>query len=111
MTLTDFLLARIADDEAEARILDGHYRRHELTGSDLWVVDSGPSLAMSPDRALAECKAKREIVLQQRESQISAEGDDLAPWAEGMAYAGVLAMRYLATVYADHPDYREEWKP
>ena len=111
MTLADFLLARTADDEAVAEgakrtsgpswhaaglqspfdaRMDDHIARHD------------------PARVLAECEAKRRIV------EIHGNGDAwcdyCAGYAEGMqdeCHTG----RLLALPYADHPDYREEWKP
>jgi hypothetical protein len=77
LTLTDFLLARIADLEAMARA--------EL--NEGWE-----------DIVLAECEAKRRIV--ECATNMHTSGPD---WDE--------ACRFLALPYADHPDYREEWKP
>ena len=46
-----------------------------------------------PARVLAECEAKRQIVQNAQDP-----GDDL--------FVAILALPY-----ADHPDYREEWRP
>ena len=83
-TLTDFLLARIAEDQADAR--------EHATGwwPNLW-------------RAKAECEAKRRIV-----ESVSHD------YRWNKDHAGDLAqmvLDLLALPYADHPDYREEWKP
>jgi hypothetical protein len=65
---------------------------------------------------LAECEAKRQIV----EEWPDNDGCDLAGSAYGdhamLEAAGEKAMharvlRHLAAIYADHHDYREEWKP
>jgi hypothetical protein len=83
MTLTEFLLARIADDAALAKLsIAGHWRARL--------------------RVLAECAAKRAIVeyAQECDRMLGAEP--------------VIAdhfLRILAVPYADHPDYREEWRP
>ena len=94
VTLADFLLARIAEEEGLARaakaavddpdgFFDGspaadhhHYQRH------------------TPDRVLADCEAKKRIV----------ESFSGAP-----LFAQVL--RLLALAHADHPDYNQEWRP
>lgn len=68
MTITEFLLARIAEDEEHARGVKDTY-------------------GFTPRRLVAEYVAKRCIVLIK----------DFA------------AMDLLASVYADHPDYRREW--
>ena len=67
MNITEFLEARIAEDELRAN----YY---------------GP-LAMGTARVLAECAAKRAIII----------------------YSPPKTIQYLAAVYADHPDYRQEW--
>ena len=90
LTLTDFLLARIAEDEANA---------------DCVVWDNG-GMNFEPyhARVLAECEAKRRIV------KSFAAG---APYQRGTDNYATTRMvtRLLALPYADHPDYRDEWKP
>lgn len=80
MTLTEFLLARIEEDEAE-------------TLRSAFLHAHGTHMAY---RVRAECEAKRRIV----------QMDDTDTYSD----AYVTAIRALAIVYADHPDYREEWK-
>lgn len=74
MTLTDFLLARIAEDDAA-------------------IEDRGWS------RQLADCEAKRAVVLAVADTD----------WSTYAVRDVVLA--HLATAYADHPDYRDELRP
>lgn len=85
MTLTDFLLARIAEDEMRAR----------LAARQDWM----------DRRLLAECEAKRRIVGRH----------DVVDAAGGCAFCGEPApcehLRILASVYADHRDYDERWRP
>ena len=135
--LTAFLLARIAEDEAAARacaeafpspweVVDrGHSATVKADAPNFWVVSAidqeqetpgrwpGEHLEHiarhDPARVLAQCAAYRAIVEQWRESQISAESDDGGPWSEGMAYAGELALRALASIWGDHPAYEAEW--
>lgn len=86
MNITDFLLARIQEDEKRA----SYY---------------GP-LAMGADRALAECAAKRAIIKACRtdhEDSI-ANGDDVLEVSSEVLYA-------LAAVYKGHPNYQEDWAP
>lgn len=131
MTLAEFLLARIAEDEDAARAAngprwasgDGKISRGGLYALDgdtedgwaiawfqlgvanesrqlprfstvkLYAHENAVHAALhDPARVLAECEAKRRIVA----------------WDASVDYG---AVRFLATVYADHPDYRAEWRP
>lgn len=87
MTLTTFLLARIAEDEALARLEVG--RRD--------VILRGP---FDPARILAECEAKRRIVGRYHASTTAASAIALLP-----------VLRDLASPYAAHEDFEEEWRP
>lgn len=110
MTLTEFLLARIAEDERDAYDVD-----------PTW-----PSR-----RVLAECEAKRKIiafheawpVLVETQPTYSQDGTTLrmskqVAWLTDAEYrarfgddppSGPMLLA-LATVYADHPDFRDEWE-
>ena len=81
MTLTEFLLARIAEDEADTFNYFEIAARHERE---------------SRRRIIAAC------LPDYRDSLTN--GDDTTSLAEEVLVA-------LALPYADHPDYREEWKP
>jgi hypothetical protein len=99
-TLTEFLLARIAEDEAVARAARPHEYLPTRDGRNLTTIDAGDSarVGITSGRVLAECEAKRRIV----------NLDDL----DGAGEDGhIHAVRCLASVYADHPDFREEWRP
>ena len=104
-TLVDFLLARLAEDEAVARsAMGGQFTltcTDELVGDDAlaalgWVEHAKRH---DPARVLAEVSAKRRIV----ELATSPEHQD---WGSPMV--NVLAA--LAIPYLNHPDCREEWK-
>ena len=107
-TLTNFLLARIAEDEADARQLVedlGRWdRERAFNGPDgtqgSIVTSTLRGGAFDPARVLAECEAKRRIV------QRVVEAMDAPP--DEWTY---VILCDLALPYADHPDYREEWKP
>jgi hypothetical protein len=71
----------------------GDTSRHHHAGSAAHVARHDPA------RVLAECEAKRRIV--------DSEG---SPYVEGHVPA-TRTLRFLALPYADHPDYRQEWKP
>lgn len=116
--LTDFLLARIAEDEEAAGALaaDGH---READGRVLSVSGTGVDWPdrWNPARVLAECEAKRRIV--ETAVHLRAEQDQHfgtpvtteVAVAIGASSAADIIVKCLAVVYADHPDYREEWRP
>jgi hypothetical protein len=124
MELHEFLLARIAEDEERARDAaltvgwDG-FGDQRIRSGQHWVPsyhvvkrarDDGPAdrrevaecaplfgkgpanhiARWDPARVLAECEARRRIVTE-------------CGWET--------VMRHLALPYADHPDYRDEWRP
>lgn len=120
MTITEFLLARIAEDEAVARDATAlaevpwraTYGRQVETAHDGYLVtpedehsrSDDPTDAVSehiarhdPARVLAECEAKREIVR--------------VYLSNPMSWQSEVAVRALAAVHADHPDYDESWRP
>ncbi|HKY58323.1 MAG TPA: DUF6221 family protein [Aeromicrobium sp.] len=116
-TLSEFLLARIAEDEVRAR---SSYR---VIDARLEVADYGDHLSMdgermspreyvdrfcepNPDvRLLAECKAKRRIV-ELHALWDNAEGYSPSYWSAPVEE--ILAQ--LALPYADHPDFDEAWR-
>lgn len=88
-TITDFLLARIEEDESSAE----------------WVAASFPDGEVVPlfRRVLAECAAKRVTVEELR----GAYGN---PWEYGVASEiAAMVLGSLASVYSNHPDYRQDW--
>jgi hypothetical protein len=113
MTLADFLLARIAEDEAVARAVPEVEPKsshsiftslHEPTGT----------VEISPARVLAECEAKRRAIEAAWQDQLEIEGE----WGASRPIEQMSAeddnpavIEALAAVYADHPDYRDEWRP
>jgi hypothetical protein len=115
MTITDFLLARIAEDEAEAQawlkpsvatVTPWSIAAHYLAGS---INDRPmPSWSHDPARVLAECAAKRHIVDRVREQAgyIFDEPDE--EWSEAV-HVSADVLRALASAYSDHPDYRDAW--
>ena len=136
MTLTEFLLARIAEREVEAR--------HSLAG-DLEYLPSlttkhGDVIYLGvtyPTRVLAECEAKRKIIalheswptLVQTPAKFERDDGNLDNYVFRMSQeiAWLTTREYvarfgtdpptapmlaaLALPDADHPDYRPEWKP
>jgi hypothetical protein len=110
MTITEFLEARISEDEklAEEASISMHGQRH----TDAWdytsyVLSSERDATEAQDkfivnwwpaRVLAECAAKRAII-----EAFDPDAPDLDP------YVGRDVIAMLAAVYKDHPDYQQEW--
>ena len=100
MSIVEFLLARIAEDETEAA-------SYTMTEAAAIGLDRPGSVAVVPperSRMLTECAAKRAII--EKVGEIEYNSGDL--WTHEM---GEELLAHLGAVYADHPDYREEWRP
>jgi hypothetical protein len=144
MTLAEFLLARIADDEARfdrATEAEAYSLRHDgmpdTTAADIrnyWLNE----VPTEWPRWLAECEAKRRIVEFHANWPVLIEGpnefkqdDDSndvsrmtlrmsrqVAWLTEQEYIKRFGtepptapmLRALAAVYADHQDFREEWR-
>jgi hypothetical protein len=122
--LDEFLLARIAEDKRFAGTAA------EASGGEEWSADElSPGLPevraaqhaarFDPARVLAECSAKRRIVLACRESGpavgfLGARPPGMADWPlspHDQHQLAALVLAVLALPYADHPEYRQEWRP
>ena len=118
MTLTEFLLARIAEDEAVANGMDVRVDGSKTTlDSRTTVASDGLTYAgmwacrFPAARVLAECEAKRGIVdLHSGGHECPGVGqfwcDDRDEWTQACP-----TLRIAALPYADHPDYDETWRP
>lgn len=123
MDLIDFLKARIDEDEAAAALVttpiyacDGHDRQWDCIAQphEKWAdgTDRLPNHHATwtpiyePARVLADVAAKRAIV--DDCGQVFA-GDQ--PVAAQAVWVAGRALKRLAAVYADHPDYDERWRP
>ena len=133
MTLTEFLLARIAEDETPNRVrvrpefanrvvylstgYDEGFQRMldgKVMTDEEWAEITEPVPPTA--RVLAECEAKRRIV-----EMMARIVDEFAlPAADRLIWPDVNrrerhhaneVLYALALPYADHPDYREEWRP
>lgn len=120
--LADFITARLAEDEAAAREShhegqrwiteeEGVYRwpDDELVHSADRKADARHIARHDPARVLREVTAKRAILARYGECPSTNLGEQLQ-WSQEQQ--GLYrAMEYLATAWADHPDYRAEWQP
>lgn len=132
VTLTEFLLARYA--EQATRAPESH--RIECQSLDALLDGFGgtePCDCDLPALLLADVEAKRRIVEWHDETEDCCEErfgalmfDAESEWSAGVdfrgnltmsqsigsqAYIGCVTLMTLALPCADHPDYREEWKP
>lgn len=96
--LVEFLRARIDEDRAAALA-------HGSSGPSRHLRDVTPEPYGEPGRVLAECEAKRAIV----DGYWPATLNDLDASDENTPVP-LWTIKVLAAVYADHPDYREEWR-
>jgi hypothetical protein len=90
MTITEFLNARLDEDERDARAIKGA-KYFEGVESD---AEAETMRLSDPDRVLAEVAAKRRIVEM-----------------HGQAVAIDAVLDLLASVHSDHPDYDAAWRP
>lgn len=113
-TLTEFLLLRIAEDEAVANVCTAW----DDTRSAL--REGGRYVEASPARVLARCEADRRIVELHTPKPTSSgyTRDECPVCAEVMGYDDgewedypCPTLRTLASIYAGHEDFDESWRP
>lgn len=121
LTLPEFLLVRIAEDEA----IEGTYRPDGPGLLEEMSYDIGGVVTISDRRLMAECEAKRRIVELHLEHESFVKAYRSPRWldamndedrvnakkAEARCAVSERIVRLLALPYADHPDYDEAWKP
>lgn len=110
LTLPDFLLARIAEDEQAHRDVLG------------WPDGVRRLPSAHHERMLRGCESKRLIIEDHREADrgycrrcVGVDEVDIGgqfPRYERLSLElPCPTLRALALPYADHPDYRDEWRP
>lgn len=128
MTITEFLLARIAEDEQNANVIAKEYERwgrEQATngpdGSQGSILATAlPDSPAEPARLLRECEAKRHIVAEHRVTMTArAKHEDRRytscltcdphPVMEAPNPGPCPTLLALASVYADSPDYDLAW--
>lgn len=115
VTLTEFLTARLDEDEAVARAafsdLDEPGEAWRPSGlEDPWPTQERHVLRHDPARVLAEVKAKRRI-LELDDEVLRREVRNGDASGAGASLMLSIVLRLLALPYADHPDYDEAWRP
>ena len=129
MTLTEFLLARIAEDEAVAHAAQhqdqptwrADFHSMDAMGPKFSVLGSSGQFRSSdvvdhvvrfqPSRVLAECEAKRALINEYGKVQAAIAQGDGTEWTMGGQAARGQALMILALPYSAHPDYRPGWAP
>lgn len=119
MTITEFILARVAENEAVARAAMVMRARYEFpTVMDdnemlAWDDGAGVGVLVGPERVLAECEAKRRAIDAAWADHVRIEGE----WGMGQSREAMDAkgdvpevVVALASVHVSHPDYRDEWQ-
>jgi hypothetical protein len=120
--LDEFVLARIAEDKRIATDAAAATGRAEWGDGDASVAPQGGAehvARFDPARVLAECSARRRLVLACRESRPDLHFLGARP--RGMAdfpltptdqhQLAALTLALLALPYAEHHDFRPEWRP
>lgn len=125
MDLVDFVRARLDEDEQEAIAASpgpwhANAEQDEVVAVDGETVADGFALSSEqlratvrhivrydPARVLREVEAKREII-ELHTAEPNQQSDECPHDLQELPCP---TLRCLALPYADHPDYREEWRP
>ena len=120
--LIEFLLERITEDEVTT------HRADVATNVDPWEIHvdrtyDAAMLVVDRRRVIAECKARRamvgaaskaihdfELVRRVRLSSDPVDRAKVLAGSDARRSAWIQGLRLLALGYADHPDFREEWR-
>jgi hypothetical protein len=128
-SLTEFLLARIADDEAVANGAASNSSAVYPTYPEDLASVRNPRVQdhfarWQPARILAECEANRRVIELHTPYRVQTRNDGLN-WnyqrcatctepedlAVDESYWPCKTIQALALPYNDHPDFRDEWRP
>ena len=125
--LVAFIRARLDEDEATAKRVKPNQSPNELRAM-VMREDSEPFLIVDSARVLREVEAKQRILdehadddgfcrictVEDRQENTLEEIRNDGPFmtiVRRPLWHPCPTLRLLALPYADHPDYREEWKP
>lgn len=103
-TIAEFLLTRVAADEAVARAVAGRGVHDDRPEVKEWI-----GLA-NPQRMLDWSRLRRELVALHSPRDPAAEDPATATCAECGHAMPCRTMMLLANLYADHPDFQEQWR-
>jgi hypothetical protein len=124
--LVAFLNARLDEDEEKTKQVEPNQAPVQLRAM-VTRGGSQPFLVIDADRVLADIESKRRVIEEHRPAWQEGNPDDTYRSPDDAKYClGCHASfqgewfyevdecptkRFLAVPYADHPDYREEWRP
>ena len=124
--LSDFLLARIAEDEEEARFHPDAVNWQDgvtpIGGLYTWVGRDGSyGTGITEGHLLAECETKRRIIYYAFENAAKIDGEWGCCCTVGEIRSGSCegygaraandVLRLLALPYTEHPDCKDAWRP
>lgn len=110
MSITEFLLARIAEDKDLANHAKWAMQGEWFTTAEDKIDEYVRSLP--PDRTLRECEARRRIVERHKDCGLGygyCDDGGKGIWREEDGGPSCADQMDLAATYSDHPDYRDEW--
>lgn len=110
MTITEFILARLDEDEEEIGAEIFGYDDSAGPNGIGWAGVGAISdvLLCSHRRAVAEFKAMRRIVYRST-VPVPRYGTPETEWDRVPTESGALVLGELASIWSDHPDYDQEW--
>jgi hypothetical protein len=106
-TVTEFPAARIAEERERAEAAKWAMGTSWFVADPASRVDSYVA-SLTPDRTLADLAAKQWLVDRVR---LLDDDDGGHERRAGMKDEAEYACPVFAAAYADHPDYRAEWRP
>lgn len=101
MDIVEFLLARLAEDEADAKQLITSFPSLTAAIHGPRQAEAVPKLEIGAARVLLATQAKRRIV--ERLAPVNQTDD-------GCLCRDCLTLRDLAFPYVGHPQFRDEWR-
>lgn len=111
MTISEFILARVAEDETVVAEMERMYPGLARDYGSRLDADYGDiHIEIGISRVLAECLAKRSIVHRHRNcgTGVGYCDDGGHGWDDDDPGCGDLAS--LAAIYSDHGDYQQGWR-
>jgi lipopolysaccharide biosynthesis regulator YciM len=119
LTVIEFALARIEADEAKATRASSAVASWPMVANEAARLSADAGwhvLDHNPARVLAQCAAMRKIVEDHRPFRLAQTVCQTCEEKPQIGYeAGVVewpcpTIRALASIWSDHPDWREEWR-
>lgn len=111
MKIEEFLLARIAEDEAAARewcsVLLTREVQEGWKVSRIWAFETGPG---DPVRVIRQCEAMRKTVQSYVDLQAFGGDERMAMRLADRIVELKQVLEAFASLYSNHPDYSPTWR-